>query len=54
MYCDISSLAQPIACTPQSRAKTGLFSCCSQPGRHLHERCKVCGLRWLTAFAGGE
>jgi hypothetical protein len=26
---------------------------CSTPGEHLHERCKVCGLEWLTAFAEG-
>jgi hypothetical protein len=24
---------------------------CAIPGSHLHERCKVCGLEWLTAFA---
>jgi hypothetical protein len=29
------------------------FYCC-EPGEHLHERCKVCGLRWLTAFAEGS
>jgi hypothetical protein len=26
---------------------------CTEPGEHLHERCKVCGLEWLTAFAEG-
>lgn len=24
---------------------------CAMPGEHLHERCKVCGHEWLTAFA---
>lgn len=27
---------------------------CSTPGEHLHEHCRVCGLRWLTAFAEGS
>jgi hypothetical protein len=24
---------------------------CREPGEHLHERCRVCGLEWLTGFA---
>lgn len=27
---------------------------CSEPGEHLHERCRVCGLEWLTAFAEAQ
>lgn len=52
-YSDDSPLATPRACTPGMRLKLGWFSRCSEPGPHLHEHCKVCGLDWLTAFAEG-
>lgn len=49
-----SNLPAPAACTPRARVKVGWFRCCTTPGEHLHEHCKVCGLRWLTAFAEGS
>lgn len=52
-YADRSPLLAPRACTPEHRLKLGWFSRCDGPGRHLHESCTVCGLRWLTAFAEG-
>lgn len=51
-YTKASGLHQPIACTPARRHNVGWFSRCAEPGEHLHEHCKVCGLQWLTAFAG--
>jgi hypothetical protein len=53
-YHDKSPLAHPRACTPGARVKVGWFRRCSDPREHLHERCKVCGLEWLTAFAEGS
>lgn len=52
-YTSGSNLPAPIACTPDARVTAGLFRRCSTPGAHLHERCKVCGLSWLTTFAEG-
>jgi len=46
-----SPLPSPRACTPYARVSVGWFSRCEVPGEHLHEHCRVCGLRWLTAFA---
>jgi hypothetical protein len=48
----ISPLPDPRACTPKRRIGW-LWWKCRTPGKHLHERCKVCGLDWLTAFAEG-
>lgn len=53
-YSDESPLAPPRACIPTARVKIGWFRCCREPGKHLHERCRVCGLKWLTGFAGGS
>ena len=44
-------LDDPRACTPYARVRVGWFARCYLPGEHLHEHCRVCGLRWLTAFA---
>ena len=52
-YTAKSALVEPRACTPAARVRLGWFRRCSTPSKHLHERCKVCGLEWLTAFAGG-
>lgn len=46
------ALDAPIACTPGARVGF-LWWRCRKPGEHLHERCRVCGLEWLTAFAEG-
>jgi hypothetical protein len=46
-----SPLPAPRACAPYARVRVGWFSRCDIPGEHLHEHCRVCGLRWLTAFA---
>lgn len=51
-YTTASGLYRPIACTYTRRVKIGWLRRCSEPGSHLHERCKVCGLKWLTSFAG--
>lgn len=47
-----SPLPAPRACTPGARVSIGLFRRCKVEGQHLHEACKVCGLRWLSAFGG--
>lgn len=49
-----SPLPDPVACSPVKRVRVGLFRNCKIDGSHLHERCKVCGHQWLTAFAGGQ
>lgn len=46
------ALVIPRACTPYTRIGF-LWWKCSTPGEHLHERCRHCGLEWLTAFAEG-
>lgn len=51
-YTPASALREPRACTPRRRLGW-LWWRCRVPGEHLHERCKVCGLEWLTAFAEG-
>jgi hypothetical protein len=45
------ALAIPKACSPGNR-RGFLFWKCKAPGHHLHERCKACGAKWLTRFAG--
>ena len=52
-HADKSGLRQPRACTSAARVRLGWFRRCEEPGSHLHEQCKVCGLEWLTAFAEG-
>jgi hypothetical protein len=52
-YTDKSPLEHPRACAPLARVKVGWFRRCRKPGNHLHEHCRICGLRWLTAFAEG-
>lgn len=42
----------PRACSPGARVRVGLFRRCDMPGSHLHEECRACGHRWITAFAG--
>ena len=49
-----SPIASPRACVPTARVKAGWFRRCREPGEHLHERCKVCGLEWFTSFAKGS
>jgi hypothetical protein len=51
-YNESSNLPAPVACFPERRVSVGIFRRCSVQGSHLHERCKVCGHRWLTAFMG--
>lgn len=51
-YHSSSPLSAPRACTPRSRLGW-LWWKCTEQGSHLHERCNVCGLQWLTAFVGG-
>lgn len=46
------ALEEPRACTPGARIRTGFFHRCKEPGEHLHEHCRACGHRWITAFAG--
>lgn len=48
----IKALTVPSACSPGARVWVGLFHRCKVPGSHLHEECRACGHRWLTAFAG--
>jgi len=50
-YKGTSPLAAPRACSPSRRVSVGWFRRCRLFGAHLHERCKVCGHKWLTAFA---
>jgi hypothetical protein len=52
-YTSGSNLPAPVACAPAARVRVGWFRHCNVSGEHLHERCKVCGHRWLTAFAEG-
>lgn len=50
-YCtSMGALYQPRACSPLKRLGRW-WSKCRIAGEHLHERCKVCGAEWLTAFA---
>lgn len=50
---DVSPLPMPRSCRPGARVRVGWFCRCTEPGEHLHERCKACGHEWLTGFAGG-
>lgn len=52
-YHPSSPILQPRACTPDRRLSLGWFFRCKRSGAHLHERCRVCGLQWLTSFAEG-
>lgn len=47
-----SPLPMPRACTAARRVRVGWFGRCEGRGEHLHERCRLCGLQWLTAFVG--
>jgi hypothetical protein len=45
------ALKDPMACTPANRVGYGWFRRCGEAGEHLHEECRICGARWLSAFA---
>jgi rRNA maturation protein Nop10 len=51
-YHSESPLNYPVACSRAARVSVGFLRKCKEPGNHLHEHCKECGFRWLTAFAG--
>ncbi len=45
------ALRNPRACTPTHRIRFGWFRKCRESGEHLHEECRVCDAKWLSAFA---
>lgn len=52
--CTSKHITVPKYCTPDKPAPTGLFRRCELGDKHLHQRCKRCGMAWVCAPAEFE
>lgn len=44
--CQSSQVSDPTYCKPEKRAWIGFLRWCDKEGRHLHQKCTVCGCAW--------
>jgi transcription elongation factor Elf1 len=44
--CGTARVSDPVYCTPSKRAMIGFLVWCQKDGKHLHQKCTVCGCRW--------
>lgn len=52
--CTSKHITKPIYCTPQKPVATGLFRRCDVGDKHLHQKCRHCGMKWICAPAEFE
>lgn len=52
--CTSKLITAPKYCTPEKPIATGIFRRCDKGDKHLHQKCKRCGMAWICGPAEFE